>query len=599
MRRALVLSVLFGPWLLGCADETVNPFRVGWSQWGQNEGHTGQVSVAGQPLKRILADIEMDPFASLERLEVGAYEEHGLGPLLVHYQAPLLDGDDVFMMSKGGIYVPCVPPGSGEPAPCGINAWDQQVWREEKWAWVGNQLVQQWIFESDWKPIPSQYGPGSWEPVFHAALYGDSVVVPGGNGSIWIVDRKTGQALRQISPLEGDPDAKGELYIAGPITVDAFGHIYYQVVDFELVTPMEGPSYIEIQHGWLIQADIQGNSKHALFSSLVPGAPQPSGKCLYSFSTNYDALPWPPSPGEPSRYGRCGAQRPAMNAAPAVGPDGTIYVVSRATWSGRTGYLVAVNPDLTPKWAASFQGHLNDGCNSGRMPKNGEPGGCKPGAKQGVDPATNALPAGFVIDSSTSSPVITPDGGILYGTYSRYNYARGHLFHFWNDGSLRAFYDFGWDITPAIVSRPGDGYSIVIKENDYDTGSYCGDPEFCPAKQAGPFKLTQLSADLEPEWSYTLSNTESCIRGDDGRVSCHSDHPNGFEWCINAPAVDKNGVVYANGEDGVLYAVHPGGYRVESLFLGEALGAAYTPLSLDSQGRVYAINVGRMFVAGQ
>ena len=59
MQRALVLAVVLGPWLLGCADETVNPFRVGWAQWGQNEGHTGQVSVAGQPLKRILADIEM------------------------------------------------------------------------------------------------------------------------------------------------------------------------------------------------------------------------------------------------------------------------------------------------------------------------------------------------------------------------------------------------------------------------------------------------------------------------------------------------------------------------------------------------------------
>ena len=81
-------------------------------------------------------------------------------------------------------------------------------------------------------------------------------------------------------------------------------------------------------------------------------------------------------------------------------------------------------------------------------------------------------------------------------------------------------------------------------------------------------------------------------------MTCVSDHPDGFEWCINQPAVDANGVAYANSEDGFLYAIGRGGVAVGRIFLNLAVGAAYTPLSLSSDGLIYAQNNGHLFVLG-
>jgi hypothetical protein len=82
-------------------------------------------------------------------------------------------------------------------------------------------------------------------------------------------------------------------------------------------------------------------------------------------------------------------------------------------------------------------------------------------------------------------------------------------------------------------------------------------------------------------------------------LDCVSDHPYGFEWCINAPAVDAIGNVYANSEDGRLYVIAQGGRKVGSLFTNLALGAAYTPLALGDDGRIYTQNDGHLFVIGE
>jgi outer membrane protein assembly factor BamB len=67
---------------------------------------------------------------------------------------------------------------------------------------------------------------------------------------------------------------------------------------------------------------------------------------------------------------------------------------------------------------------------------------------------------------------------------------------------------------------------------------------------------------------------------------------------VNAPVVDLNGVVYANSEDGFLYAINQGGALKQRIFQQLNLGAAYTPASLGSDGKIYSQNAGHMFVVG-
>ena len=58
-------------------------------------------------------------------------------------------------------------------------------------------------------------------------------------------------------------------------------------------------------------------------------------------------------------------------------------------------------------------------------------------------------------------------------------------------------------------------------------------------------------------------------------------------------------MVYVNSEDGNGYVLNQGGKLQSKLFLQVALGAAYTPLSLGPDGKIYTQNDGVLFVVGQ
>jgi len=75
-------------------------FGQEWPQWALNAQHTGQVSIAGQNLNQNIVNIVYDPLVPQEMQ--GAFDLFEEKDLLAHYQAPLVDGSNVYMMFKQG-----------------------------------------------------------------------------------------------------------------------------------------------------------------------------------------------------------------------------------------------------------------------------------------------------------------------------------------------------------------------------------------------------------------------------------------------------------------------------------------------------------------
>lgn len=538
-----------------------------WPQWGQNPQHTGFLPVAGQDLQGKLSDQIFDPFTSQEMAESG-------GSLLMHYQVPLVNGNNVYMMFKTGTYVSCDPPGSGQPYPCGPNDWNTEIWNETDLQWQNGQLVPVWNFASDWTPIPNDYALGGWEPLFQPVLAQTYIYVPGAGGTIYQLDQTTGVVLQQINPFGATEDPTK--FVSGGLTADAQGNIYYNVMQVVLAWPWDS----DVVNSWIVEVSATGAISTATYTSWLPDA---ATTCLGNFPES--ALPWPPSATAVPQSIPCGTQRPGLNVAPAISADGfTVYTVARAHFRGRNSYILALNTaDLSLRWATSLVGILDDGCNI-LLPPDGQPDGCSIYGATGLDPTQNVMGPGIVSDEASASPMVAPDNTILFGVNDGYNYGRGHLLQFDSTGSYLANYTFGWDTTPAIYPNNGT-YSVIIKDNHYDNGSYCNNPTWCPKAPPGPYYITQLDSNLVPQWQYQDMSTN---RG----------HPDGYEWCVNAAAVDVNGVVYADNEDGYLYAIQQGGTSVQKIFLERSISAGYTPTSMGGDGTIYGENAGHLIAIG-
>lgn len=563
-----------------------------WPQWGLNSQHTlFDGGVVGQPLNQNAVNLIYDFNVAAEEADPNAQ-----GTLLVHYQVPLVDGNDVFIESKDGTY--------------SNNTYSTQRWHQNKYTWQGSKFVKVWTFNTDW------FAPGSssfyWEPVYHAVLANGFLYDPGEGGTIFKINKTDGSVVKRINPFGATVDPN--TFTASPLSIDSSGNVYYNVVQ---VTSNDANGWLskDAINSWLVRVGPDDSISKVSYSSLLQQAtikgeavPRGNDPCKISFSETL--LPWPPAPNANPPTTQCGSQRAALNIAPAIAPDGTIYTISKGHLVTRYNYLIAVNPNLTGKWAASLRGRLNDGCgvsfpigNPGGAAANG---GCRAGATFGVDPATNEPPPARVLDDSSSSPTIAPDGSIFYGAYTLYNWAQGHMLHFSANGDFLNSFNFGWDNTPAIFPHGGT-YSVVFKNNHYGGpgfGDYCQDPNWCPdrsnpnASLLGPeqYFVSQFDPNLNIEWSFQNTNTQSCTRNADGTITCVSDHPNGFEWCVNAAVVDANGTVFANSEDGNLYAISQGGGLLQRIFQQLAIGAAYTPASLDASGRIYSQNAGHLFI---
>lgn len=272
----------------------------------------------------------------------------------------------------------------------------------------------------------------------------------------------------------------------------------------------------------------------------------------------------------------------APNSAFALSNDGsTLYLAVRNDSTSAYGRLVALNSTTLATQFVS--GVLKD-------PRDGG--------------TANAV----VTSSSTSSPMVAPDGRVFFGVLANPgNGSRGWMLQFSADLATQfAPGGFGWDTTSSIVPRSmvpqytgSSQYLIFSKYNNYYTGAGGDgdgsnmvavlDPndtevEFHPSSN-GQLVMKRVLFLVGPTPDASLPGVPTAV----------------YEWCINHAAVDPaTNSVILNSEDGHYYRWHlPTNTITESLTLTNPSGQPYTMTVIGTDGTMYGIEDGILFAIGK
>lgn len=266
--------------------------------------------------------------------------------------------------------------------------------------------------------------------------------------------------------------------------------------------------------------------------------------------------------------------RTALNAAPTLSNDETsVYVVVKASTNTLLNYMIKLN-------ATSLA------LESRRVL---------------MDP--RAFTGARVLDDSTSSPMVGPDGDVYFGVFgSSGNGSRGFLLHFSGDlVTVKTPGAFGWDYTPGIVpasmvpSYTGtSSYLIFAKYNDYPSSD-----------SAGVNKVAILDPNATQIDFHTTSNGLAVMREVLTVLGFTPDDATGFpfavqEFCINAPAVNPaTNSIYFDSEDGHIYRWNTALNSVDqAVVLTPGILQPYVPTVVGPDGTLYTLNGGNLFAVG-
>jgi len=265
------------------------------------------------------------------------------------------------------------------------------------------------------------------------------------------------------------------------------------------------------------------------------------------------------------------------NSAPALSNDGTtLYVIVKSGSTEYYGYLLGLDAaTLATKYKVFLK-----------------------------DPRSGNLNNAGILDVSTASPMVAPDGDVYFGIFSNPdNGSRGFLLRFSGDLTVeKTPGGFGWDYTPAIVPASmaplytgPSTYLIFSKYNNYATGDGNGvnriallDPN---ATQIDPHPSANGLVEMR-EVLTAIGPTP-----DDENPSL----PNAVrEWCINTAAVNPatNSIVMPS-EDGYIYRWNLATNSLsQAVALSPGIGEPYVPSVIGPDGTVYTLNGGTMFALG-
>lgn len=280
--------------------------------------------------------------------------------------------------------------------------------------------------------------------------------------------------------------------------------------------------------------------------------------------------------------------RPAINAAPALTTDGKYIYVGLCDGGNNTPYLAKLaTKDLSTSESVRL-----------------------------LDPYATGQDV-ILLDSSTASPMIGPDGNVFYGVFR--NGWAGES-HGWmlqynqnlsgTDASGKAYPvgAFGWDdtavIVPSTIVPTYNGkakYLILTKYNNYGDW-YSSDPAANGTNKVAILDPTSnsLSRDRMSPAPVGIPVMNEIITVQGVTKNPNTNLPGVCEWCINSAAIDvarKSAIV--NSEDGHMYRwSFVSNSLVENIPLEEPTSEAYTMTAIGPDGTMYVINDCELFAIG-
>jgi hypothetical protein len=424
-------------------------------------------------------------------------------------------------------------------------------------AFDGKTGAPKWTVGTDYL-LPPDF---TWVPEYAPVLAGGRLYFAGAGGTLFYIDRLDTAGVH--SPVrvafygmdnfnQFSTQLSSSVYIDTPLTADASGDVFFAFRVF-------GGNPLNLTSG-ISRVDPRGNGTFTTATAASGG------------DSNIGEVP--------------------HNAAPALSNDGkTLYVTLHAPFNEFYGYLVALD-------STTLQLKINAAGGPERMFLN--------------DPRNGGVNPGGLLDISTASPTVGPDGDVYVGIMGNpFNGSRGWLLHMSGDlTQLKTPGAFGWDDTVSIVPasmvpsyRGTSSYLIFTKYNNYagfDSFSDWGN---------GLNQIAILdpnATEVEPHASSNGLLTMKPVLTMAGPTPDPNFVPFGFpnavrEWCINAAAVDPaTDSVLVNSEDGNLYRWD---LKTDTLSqtvnLTTGIGEAYTPTVVGSDGTVYAINDATLFAVGR
>ena len=399
----------------------------------------------------------------------------------------------------------------------------------------------------------------SWIPAYQPALaissLGTRLYYAGAGGTVYFIadpdSLQHGAPVRQVfytslaNYLANAAAFNARVFVNTPLTADSQGNVF-----FGFRVQGTAPSPLNTTQSGFVRLDPNGHTTYVLVGAAA---------------------------------GDANIGRDSHNSAPALSNDqSTLYVVVKPPAGSQTyGYLLGLDATTL---ATKYKVFLKD-------PRNHH--------------ANNAT----LLDDSTASPMVAPDGDVYFGIFANPdNGSRGFLLRFSGDLTVeKTPGGFGWDITPALVPAAmvpsytgASPYLIFTKYNDYaNVGADSG---------AGVNRIALLDPNATEVDPHPSSNGLLLMREVLTVIGPTSDPESRSarlpyavrEWCINTAAVNPaTHSVFTPSEDGHVYRWDLAENSLSQLVaLTAGIGEPYVPTVIGPDGTVFTENGGTLFALG-